>query len=598
MHGSVPCPDMTGAKQSLALYRRLITWVQPYTRLFVLSQLGLAAAALLEPVLPALLTPLLDGSFVAADSSLRWQVPLALVGVSAAIGVLEYAGNVALTTVGNRVVQDLRTSMFRRLVQLPAAFYDDQSTGVLVSKLTFDAQQTLAAATQTIQTLVKDGLAVLALTAYLIWLDAQLSLVVMLVGPPIALIVMAVSGRLRRTSLQQQEGMAWLTQVTEEAVSAHRVVKVYGGQEHELTRFKRAAEFAAKSAVRAAKAALASTPLIQLILAAGIGAVVWVAAGRAVSGALSVGEFASFFTATTMLVAPIKRLAGVNQHLQRGLAACESIFALMDTEAEPDRGGRDLGRAQGEIRFEGVRFRYPHGHDWALDQVNLVIPAGSTLALIGASGSGKSTLAGLLVRLYHATEGRVLLDGIDVQALTLNSLRRQIAWVSQDVVLFNDSLRNNIAYGALRGTSLDAVRRAADAAHAGDFIARLPQGFEALIGENGVRLSGGERQRIAIARALLKDAPILILDEATSALDSESEQRIQAALETLRKGRTCLIIAHRLSTVEHADFLAVLEQGRLVEFGRPADLRQRGGYYASLRQMQLSPTSAGRTTGA
>lgn len=581
--------------RSLALYRRLLGWVQPYTRLFVLSQALLIGVAMLEPVLPALLTPLLDGSFIGGDPRLSWQIPLALVAVSGLMGVLEYCGNVSLAMVGNRVVRDLRASLFRRMVQLPAAYYDDQSAGMLISKVTFDAQQTLSAATQTIQTFVKDGLGVFFLACYLVYVDWHLSLVLLVLAPPIAYTVLAVSGRLRRTSHELQASMAGVTQVVEEAVGAHKVVKVYGGQEHEYTRLKRAAELASRAAIRSAKAGLATTPLIQIILASGIGLMVWFAANRAAAGALTVGEFASFFTATTMLVAPIKRLAGVNQHLQRGLAAAESVFMLMDTEPEPDGGKRELARVRGEVSFDQVSFRYPHGSGMALEDVTLSIPAGSTLALIGASGSGKSTLAGLLVRLYQPERGRVCIDGVDLAELSLTSLRRNLALVSQDVVLFNDTLRNNIAYGGMRGMDIAAVRRAAEAANALEFIERLPQGLDSLIGENGVRLSGGQRQRIAIARAILKDAPILILDEATSALDSESEQQIQVAMETLRRGRTCLIIAHRLSTVEHADFVAVLEHGRLVEYGRPADLLRANGRYAVLRRQQFEPPSTRST---
>ncbi len=574
-------------QESLRLYRQLLTRVRPHARLLVGSQLALALVAALAPVLPALLTPLLDGSFVAGRSDERLWVPLALVGVSALIGLLEYGGNLALATVGTRVVRDLRNEMFRHLVRLPASFYDGTSTGVLISKITYDAQQTMGAATQVLQVLVKDGITVLALLGFLLWLDWHLVLVLAALVPALWATVRAVSARLRHTSHVLQESMGEVTQVVEEAVAGQRVVKVHGGQEHECARLAQAAQRAARAAIRVEKAGLANGPLVQFILACGIALLVWFAAGRATAGGLTVGEFASFFTAVTMIVAPIKRLTAVNQQFQRGLAAASSIFELLRAEVEEDLGQLDLPRVRGEIRFEDVSFRYPHGHALAIDGMNLSVSAGRTLAIIGASGSGKSTLVGLLTRLYRPSAGRITLDGIDLALVRLQGLRRNLALVSQEVVLFNDTLRNNIAYGSLRGTALADVRHAADAAHALEFIETLPAGFDTLVGERGVRLSGGQRQRIAIARALLKDAPVLILDEATSALDSESEQHIQSALDRLRRGRTCVIIAHRLSTIEHADQVAVLDHGRLVEFGSPAELLRRDGHYARLRRLQF-----------
>jgi len=574
-------------QESLRLYRQLLTRVRPHARLLVGSQLALALVAALAPVLPALLTPLLDGSFVAGRSDERLWVPLALVGVSALIGLLEYGGNLALATVGTRVVRDLRNEMFRHLVRLPASFYDGTSTGVLISKITYDAQQTMGAATQVLQVLVKDGITVLALLVFLLWLDWHLVLVLAALVPALWATVRAVSARLRHTSHVLQESMGEVTQVVEEAVAGQRVVKVHGGQEHECARLAQAAQRAARAAIRVEKAGLANGPLVQFILACGIALLVWFAAGRATAGGLTVGEFASFFTAVTMIVAPIKRLTAVNQQFQRGLAAASSIFELLRAEVEEDLGQLDLPRVRGEIRFEDVSFRYPHGHALAIDGMNLSVSAGRTLAIIGASGSGKSTLVGLLTRLYRPSAGRITLDGIDLALVRLQGLRRNLALVSQEVVLFNDTLRNNIAYGSLRGTALADVRHAADAAHALEFIETLPAGFDTLVGERGVRLSGGQRQRIAIARALLKDAPVLILDEATSALDSESEQHIQSALDRLRRGRTCVIIAHRLSTIEHADQVAVLDHGRLVEFGSPAELLRRDGHYARLRRLQF-----------
>jgi subfamily B ATP-binding cassette protein MsbA len=579
----MPAPVL---RESLELYGRLLRRVRPHARLLLASQLALALVAALGPVLPALLTPLLDGSFVAGRAEERLWVPLALIGVSALIGLLEYGGNLALATVGARVVRDLRNEMFRHLVRLPASFYDGTSTGVLISKITYDAQQTMGAATQVLQVLVKDGLTVVALVAFLLWLDWHLVLVLTALVPALWAAVRAVSARLRDTSHALQESMGDVTQVVEEAVAGHRVVKVHGGQEHECVRLEQAARRAAKAAIRVEKAGLANGPLVQFILACGIALLVWFAAGRAAASGLSVGEFASFFTAVTMIVAPIKRLTAVNQQFQRGLAAAGSIFDLLRAAPEEDLGRVELPRVRGEIRFEGVNFRYPHGHALAIEDLSFEVGAGSTLAIIGPSGSGKSTLVGLLTRLYQPESGRITIDGVDLSSVRLQSLRRNLALVSQDVVLFNDTLRNNIAYGSLRGTPLADVRRAAAAAHALPFIEALPAGFDTQVGERGVRLSGGQRQRIAIARALLKDAPVLILDEATSALDSESEQHIQAALEALRRGRTCVVIAHRLSTIEHADRVAVLDHGRLVEFGTPAELQSRDGHYARLRRLQ------------
>ncbi|PKO84466.1 MAG: lipid A export permease/ATP-binding protein MsbA [Betaproteobacteria bacterium HGW-Betaproteobacteria-11] len=569
------------------LYLRLLGYVRPYWRIFVLSIVLMAASAATEPAFPALMKPLLDGGFSGKTAYPAWLLPLLIVGVFLLRGVFGFCADYALSWVSNKIVLDLRNDMFKRLVHLPTDFFDNQSSGAVMSRIAYDVTGVTGAATGVLTTLVKDSLAVIGLLAWMFWLNWQLSLIALLLIPAIALVVRGFSSRLRATSRAVQRAMGEIMHVLEESIEAHKVVKIFGGQGYEAKRFAAASGQQRGQAMRQTIAAAALGPIVQVFAAIALATIITIALRQASVGGATVGDFVSFITAMLMLLAPLKRLTDINAPLQRGLAAAESVFDLIDQPAEDDHGTVELERARGEVEFDNVCLRYPEAGREALAGIDLLIPAGQTVALVGASGSGKTSLANLLPRFYHPTDGEIRIDGHPVETLTLASLRANIALVSQDVVLFNDSVAANIAYG-LGEVPREQLIAAARAAHALDFIEAMPQGFETLIGENGVKLSGGQRQRLAIARAILKNAPILILDEATSALDTESERHVQAALDVLMKNRTTLVVAHRLSTIEHADRIVVLETGRIIEEGRHAELLTKAGAYAHFYRLQRS----------
>ncbi|HUL90762.1 MAG TPA: lipid A export permease/ATP-binding protein MsbA [Burkholderiales bacterium] len=577
---------------SLQLYLRLLGNVRPYWVPFALSIAGMVVTALTEPVVPALLKPLLDGSFVHKEGGLLAWLPALIVGIFLVRGVASYASDYAIGWVANKVVMDLRNAMFAKLVRLPTYYYDNHTSGGLVSKFTFDVLQLTGAATSVVSVLFRDSLTIVALLGYLFFVNWKLTLVAVLVGPPAAAITRAFSVRLRTMSRAEQAAMGDLNHALEESIGCHRVVKVFGGQEYEAKRFDFGANKVRRFNMKMTSAAAANVPLVQIIVSIALAVIIYIAVRQATAGNMTVGDFVSFLTALLLIFQPLKRLTGVNQSLQRGLAAAENVFRLIDEKSEADSGTRDIPRAKGEIEFRQVEFTYPGSARPAIDRVSFSIHAGETVALVGGSGAGKSTLANLLPRFYSPDSGQILLDGVDIATLKLASLRANIALVSQDIVLFNDTVAANIAYGRLAGTSEAEVVRAAEAAHAMQFIREMSDGLATLIGENGVRLSGGQRQRLAIARAFLKNAPVLILDEATSALDSESERHVQEALEKLMKGRTTLVIAHRLSTIERADRIVVLDEGRVAETGRHADLIAASGIYAKLHRLQYSHEAA------
>ena len=572
------------------LYRRLLGYVRPYRKQFSGSILAMILLALTEPAIPALMKPLLDGTFVQRDpQSMSWT-PILLVALFFVRGLLSFASDMGIVWVGGKVVQDLRQTMFDRLLVLPTGFYDSSITGILLARVTHNVMEVTHAATKALTVLVRDSLKVAGLLAYALYLNWRLSLAIFLVAPPIVVAVRLFARRMRRFSRDAQNAIGHLTHVAEETVQGHKVVKVFGGEPYERRRFEQASNRVRRLLYKVQAAGAANVPIVELMAAMVIAGLIYAGASMAGSEAMSVGEFVAFFTAIGLMMAPLKSLTNISQPIQRGLSAAEHIFALVDESAEPETGSRTAGRLDGHLVFDEVWFRYPTGATDALRAVSFEVPAGRTVALVGPSGSGKTTIASLVPRFYLPTAGHIAIDGIDIQAFTLHSLRANIALVSQDVVLFNDSVRANIAYGMMPPPSDEAILAAAQAAYALEFIERMPNGLDTPIGEDGVLLSGGQRQRIAIARALLKDAPILILDEATSALDTDSERQIQAALETLQRNRTTLVIAHRLSTIQRADQILVMQEGAIVERGTHMQLVERGGPYAELYRKQFHET--------
>lgn len=566
------------------IYRRLLRYTLPYWRIFLVALFGMLLFSVTAAAFSKLIQPMIDGSFIARDQKTVMWVPLAIIAVFAIRTLGTFLSDYGMAWVARNVVHDIRELLFRQFLCLPTSYYDRTASGTLVSKMVYDVEQLADAASKVVTIFIRDSLTVIGLLALMFYQSANLTGLLLIVFPLLAVIVTYVSRRFRRLSHRIQHSMGNVSTVTQEVIEANREVKIFGGQGYEAKSFADVNHHNKRQFLKFFATNAISTPVIEQIVASTFAGIVYFATQQNITP----GEFMSFVMAMVLLLQHARRLATVNSSLQRGIAAAQSVFSFLDMPVENDTGKRVLERVRGNVEYRNVTFRYGDNSETVLNDINIEIRAGESVAFVGRSGAGKTTLVSLLPRFYDLSHGQILLDGIPINDISLASLRSQIALVSQHVTLFNDTIAHNIAYGALENTRREDVLRAAKAAHALEFIEQLPDGFDTVVGENGVLLSGGQRQRLAIARAILKDAPILILDEATSALDNESERLIQAALNEVMRDRTTLVIAHRLSTIERVDKIVVMENGRVVESGNHASLLAKQGAYASLYQMQFA----------
>jgi len=569
------------------IYGRLLTYVKPFLGSFSLAILGFILFASAAPLLSKMMGEIVDVLAAPKREDIDFIV-FSMVGIFAYRGLGTFLGKYFIARVGRGVVHSLRTVLFNHMLTLPSNYYDGESTGRLISRVIFDVDQVTGAATKALTTLIQDGLTVIFLMGYLIYLDWTLTLIFLALAPVIGGLVAFASRFFRKYSKRIQQSVGSVTQVTNESINAYREVRTFGGKEFESARFNKASEYNRKQALKFSLTTAINVPLNQQIIALGLGFMVYMMFDRVLNQTMGAGEFMTFITAASLIAKPLRSLTDINSVIQKGVVGAESIFTVLDTESEIDSGEKVLDRAKGDVQIKDLSFKYPSSDGWILKSLNAEAQAGKTYALVGRSGSGKTTLMSLLPRFYQAQQGSITLDGNNIEELTLASLRRNVSIVSQQVVLFNCSVLDNIAYGELSDKPRDQVIAAAKAAHADEFIIQMSDGYDTVIGDNGVLLSGGQRQRIAIARAILKDSPVLILDEATSALDTESERHIQSAMEEVMKGRTTFVIAHRLSTIENADQIWVMDKGEIIERGNHSELMIANGAYANLHTLQIS----------
>lgn len=572
-----------------ALYKRLLGYVKPYWKSMALAIVGYGIYAASSTALAEMMKRLIDG-IENPDADFRLFLPLFVVGMFAARGVGTFLGTYFMSNVARNVVHVLRCNVFNHMLHLPGRFFDSHSSGHLISRVTYHVEQVTGAATNAITIILREGLFVVGLVSYLLWTNWLLTLLFLTVTPLIGGVVSFTSKRFRSISQRIQHSMGDVTHVASEALSGYRVVRTHGAEEYEKRRFAAVSDYNRQQSMKEALTKATSTPVIQLLVALALALLVWLAMSPALMDNMSPGEFVAFITAASMMAKPVRQLTEVNSVIQKGLAASAELFGLLEVPQERDDGTLDPPRFQGKVTLEGVRFGYGEGAAEVLKGIDLEVSPGEMIAIVGRSGSGKSTLVSLLPRFYRPTAGRILIDDVPVESYRLAPLRRQLALVNQQVTLFNASVADNIAYG-VPDANREHIEAAARAAYADEFIDALPQGYDTIVGDNGVMLSGGQRQRLAIARAIFKDAPILILDEATSALDTESERYIQRALEEVCRDRTTFVIAHRLSTIERADRILVMDQGEIVERGSHAELLERDGVYASLHRLQFQETA-------
>ncbi|MDO2948481.1 lipid A ABC transporter ATP-binding protein/permease MsbA [Aeromonas simiae] len=577
----------TSNQASWPIFKRLLGYVRDRKLGLIGGIIGMLGYAAVDTTFVYSIKPLIDKGINGNDPTVLKWMPFFVLGIVAVRGVANFLSNYCMAWVGNHVVMRLQQQVFNHMVIMPLSFFDRQNTGHLLSKVTYDASQVSNAASNTLVTLVREGATVIGLLGLMFYHSWQLSVIFLIVGPVVGVIIGIISRRFRKISRQLQHAVGSITTSTEQMLKGHKEVLMFGGQKVEEKRFFDVSNNMRQQTMKMVAADAIGSPVVQMVASVALAVFLYVATIDSVRGELTAGTFTVMITSMMMLLKPLKSLTDVNNQFQRAITACQSLFGLLDTEPEQDSGTRTLERARGEIEFRNVTFTYPTKESPALHDVSFKVEAGKSVALVGRSGSGKSTIASLITRFYDIDEGEILLDGVNIRDYRLSELRKQFALVSQQVHLFNDTVASNIAYAAEERYSRAQIIEAARTAHADEFVSKMPQGYDTVVGENGASLSGGQRQRLAIARALLRDAPVLLLDEATSALDTESERHIQAAIDELSKQRTSLVIAHRLSTIEKADEILVIDEGRIVERGNHAELMARQGTYAQLRAIQF-----------
>lgn len=581
----------TGRTTGLQIYRRLVGYSIPYWHYLLFAVIGLLVSAATQPLFASVMGPLLDEAILKRDPEVIQWLPWGIMGIFLVRGIAMFVSSFFMGLVGRRVVQQVRGEVFAHLLRLPVHYFQQHAGGKLLTHLTFYTDQLANAATRGITVLIQETATVIGLLALMFYRSWQLTLGLLVIMPLIALVVVFVTKRLRRLSHKVQSSMGDVTNISNEMIQGYKVVRIFNGEAYEARRFHEANARNMQLDMKRLVTELLSTPVVQFMVAVALSAMVYIATRESTLETLTPGVFMSFIIAMIMLLTPIRNLTQLNPQLQKAIAAGESIFNLLDEEPERDTGTVMMAHAQGHVEFRGVGFVYPQTDKPVLKNINFTVEPGQKVALVGKSGSGKTTLVNLLVRFHDYQQGNIYLDGVALPEIRLHDLRRQMAYVGQDIVLFNDTVRNNIAYGDMQSAPEEKIRAAAEAAHALEFIDQLPHGMDTVIGDNGVMLSGGQRQRLAIARAILSDAPILILDEATSALDTESERHIKAGLDHLLQGRTTFMIAHRLSTIENADRILVLQDGQIIEAGTHTELLALGKQYARLHAMQFSDSN-------